>query len=267
MEWLLIMFTIYGKHVGEPRWPTMVARRFGKKILKCHPNRVFNPCRGKKSYVPEGSCFIQTMTYPRVFPRVNLLLAVLQLLTAIAKGKKGNSSRIPSAVIEDLWLAEICTKFNRNNSFHQNEECRNYQHTTLVRHASLNDHQTALQIPELQKHLRTIQKKSEIYKHLRQSCISPSKMCSLCVENTPLSKFKSLQTLLHDLGLQDIVLLRETTKQYQSYFSALELAESLSDVVEEEVKEKLAKSPVVSALTDESTDVSNHKRLVLYFNS
>ena len=24
MEWLLIMFTIYGKHVGEPRWPTVV---------------------------------------------------------------------------------------------------------------------------------------------------------------------------------------------------------------------------------------------------
>ena len=73
-----------------------------------------------------------------------------------------------------------------------------------------------------------------------------------------------MQTLLHDLGLQDIVLIKETAIQYQSYFSALELAESLSDVVEEELKEKLAKSPVVSALTDESTDISNHKRLVLY---
>ena len=24
MEWLLIMFGIYGKHVAEPGWPTMV---------------------------------------------------------------------------------------------------------------------------------------------------------------------------------------------------------------------------------------------------
>jgi len=24
MEWLLIMFTIFGKHVGKPRWPTMI---------------------------------------------------------------------------------------------------------------------------------------------------------------------------------------------------------------------------------------------------
>lgn len=92
-------------------------------------------------------------------------------------------------------------------------------------------------------------------------------MHSLCVENIPPLKFKSLQTLLHDLGLQDIALLKEMAIQYQSYFSALELAESLSDVVEEELKEKLAMSPVVSALTDESNDISNHKRLVFYFNS
>ena len=43
------------------------------------------------------------MTNPRVFLRVKLLLAVLQLPTTIAKTKK----EIPSAVVEDLWLAEI----------------------------------------------------------------------------------------------------------------------------------------------------------------
>ena len=65
----------------------------------------------------------------------------------------------------------------------------------------------------------------------------------LCVENIPLSRLKSLQTLLHDLGLQDIALLKERAIQYQSYLSVRELAKSLSDVVEEELKEKLAKSP------------------------
>ena len=94
-----------------------------------------------------------------MFPRVKVLLAVLQLPT-IAKRKK----EILSAVVENLWwlkyddqdknfiYCDVCTKFNRKNSLHQNEECRNYQHTTLVRRALLNDHQTALQIPELQKH-------------------------------------------------------------------------------------------------------------------
>ena len=118
-----------------------------------------------------------------------------------------------------------------------------------MRHASLNDHQTALQIPELQKNLRAIQKKSTSVQD-KAALVLLKCVHWLCVENIPLSKFKSLQTLLHDLGLQDIVLLKEMAIQYQSYFSALELAESLSDVVEEELKEKLAKSPVVSALTD-----------------
>lgn len=59
----------------------------------------------------------------------------------------------------------------------------------------------------------------------------------LCEENIPLSKFKSLQRLHHDLGLQDIALLKERTIQNQSYFSGLEFAESLSDIAEEELKE------------------------------
>ena len=186
---------------------------------------------------------MQTMTNPRVFPRVKVLLAVLQLPTTIAKRKKGNF--FPQWLKIYSWLkydedknfmyCDACTKFNRKNSLHRNQECRNYQHTTLVTHASLNDHQTALQIPELQKNLRTIQKKSTSVKD-KAALVLLKWVHWLCVENIPLSKFKILQTLLHDLGLQDIALLRETAIQYQSYFSALELAELPSDVVEEEVK-------------------------------
>ena len=70
---------------------------------------------------------------------------------------------------KNFMYCDVCTKVNRKNSLHQNEECRNYQHTTSVRHASLNDHQTAMQIPELQKHLRAIQKKSEWSGHTDES--------------------------------------------------------------------------------------------------
>ena len=43
MEWLLIMFTIYGKHVGEPRWPTVVILCVGlaKKDQKMSPKENF----------------------------------------------------------------------------------------------------------------------------------------------------------------------------------------------------------------------------------
>ena len=41
---------------------------------------------------------------------------------------------------KNVMYCDVCTKFNRKNYLHQNGECRNYQHITLVRHASLNDH-------------------------------------------------------------------------------------------------------------------------------
>ena len=80
----------------------------------------------------------------------------------------------------------------------------------------------------------------------------------LCKENIPISKFGSLQQLFHDLGLEDISLLKDKPISYQSYFSGLEFVESLNGVVDEELCEKLAKSPVVTVLADESTDICNH---------
>ena len=134
------------------------------------------------------------MTNPRVFLRVKVLLAVLQLPTMIARKKKSRKSLNPQWLKTYGWLkydedknfmyCEVCTKFSRKNSFHQNEKCQNYQHTTLVRHASLNDHQTALQIPELQKKSTSIQDKAAL---VLLKCVH-----WLCVENIPLSKFKSL---------------------------------------------------------------------------
>ena len=51
MEWLLIMFTIYGTHVGEPRWPTMVILRVslakkGKKNVT--QKEILTPAGAKK---------------------------------------------------------------------------------------------------------------------------------------------------------------------------------------------------------------------------
>ena len=49
MEWLPIMFTIYGNYVGEPRWPTMVILRVGlaKKDKKCHQKQFSTPAGAK----------------------------------------------------------------------------------------------------------------------------------------------------------------------------------------------------------------------------
>ena len=81
----------------------------------------------------------------------------------------------------------------------------------------------------------------------------------MCTEDIALS-FSSLVDLLHDLGVEDLALFRKGSKiNYESSKSVTDLLDALSDVVEEDLKETLEKYPVVTALADESTDITNHK--------
>ena len=85
----------------------------------------------------------------------------------------------------------------------------------------------------------------------------------LCIESIPLVKFKSLLDLLHDLGLRTAIL-KQTNISYDSYTTSDDILQCLPDVIDDELKEKLEKSPIVTALADESTNIANHKRLALY---
>ena len=87
----------------------------------------------------------------------------------------------------------------------------------------------------------------------------------LCVEGLPLVQFKSLLELLHDLGLEDVAILKQSANiHYESYTTYNDILDCLSDLLEDELKERLSKSSVVTVLADESTDIANVKRLDIY---
>jgi hypothetical protein len=87
----------------------------------------------------------------------------------------------------------------------------------------------------------------------------------MVTENLPLSKFKSLIDLLHELGLEDISVFKSFANiNYESEFSVSELLDSLSKVADNNLNESLSASPVVTVMSDESIDISNTKRLVIY---
>ena len=75
--------------MGEPRWVTMVILHVGlaKKDTKCHPKRVFKPCRGKNDEPKSES--------------------VAGSASTSDNDSEKKKKIIPSAVVEDLWLAEI----------------------------------------------------------------------------------------------------------------------------------------------------------------
>ena len=84
----------------------------------------------------------------------------------------------------------------------------------------------------------------------------------LCIESIPLVKFKSLLELLHDLGPEDTATLKQTNISYNSYTTSDDTLQCLSDVIDDELKENLEKSPIVTALADESTDTSIYTQII-----
>ncbi|KAL5016780.1 hypothetical protein ScPMuIL_006369 [Solemya velum] len=70
--------------------------------------------------------------------------------------------------------------------------------------------------------------------------------------------------LLHDIEVPAISILRKIPFGYDSEFTASELLDSLAAVAETDLNDQLHQSPFVTVLTDESTDLTNTKRLVLY---
>ena len=93
---------------------------------------------------------------------------------------------------------------------------KNFQNTTLVRRAALSDHQMALQKSQIPKQFEAIKEKAESQQN---KAVTVLLKCVhwLCVEGLPLVKFKSLLELLHDLGLEDIAILKQSANiHYES---------------------------------------------------
>ena len=86
----------------------------------------------------------------------------------------------------------------------------------------------------------------------------------LATENMALSKYESLMGLLQDLDVPGLDYLKVGERiDYQSYYSANELLQAISDVLDERITDTLKKSPFVTIFADESTDIANKKRMTL----
>ena len=79
----------------------------------------------------------------------------------------------------------------------------------------------------------------------------------------PTNKYKSMMNLHQDLCVPDIAIL-QTGINYDSQYTANDLLDSLSAYADNELSQKMCASPFVTILADESTDISNTKRLVIY---
>ena len=86
----------------------------------------------------------------------------------------------------------------------------------------------------------------------------------LASENLPLSKYESFVHLLKDLEVPGLEGLAVSSRlSYESYYTATELLEAMSATVDDKINAKLADSPFIAILADESTDISNTQRMTI----
>lgn len=84
----------------------------------------------------------------------------------------------------------------------------------------------------------------------------------LSKEGIALSKYSSMIRFLKDIGVSDIDSLNvKKHVDYSSYNTANDLLKSISNVINNDTTERLRRSPYLTILTDESTDIANHLKL------
>lgn len=163
----------------------------------------------------------------------------------------------------DFMYCTACTKSGKQNGMIKKNRNTNFQHSTLIRHAALNDHQSAIQAPVLQTEMKLCQDKSHLKEDNAMTVLLKA-VKWMCTEDIPLVKYRSLVDLMQDVSVPDIQCFKNAKINYNSQYTVNELLDSLSSAVECDLNETLKESPFITLLADESTDISNKKRLVIY---
>lgn len=137
----------------------------------------------------------------------------------------------------------------------------------MYRHEASDDHKNCSQEQSLKQNIAHAIKKS--YEAQDNAIIKALKVVYwLASENIPLSKYESFLTICKQLdipGMEPLSTGGSNRVNYCSYYAANELLNALCTAIDEDINSLIAKSPYISVLCDESTDISNTARMTINF--
>ena len=139
----------------------------------------------------------------------------------------------------------------------------NFRTSTLVRHVETEDHRRIIAAPKEKANMAAVLGQART----KVECgivIAMKAVHWLCKENLPIHKYPSLMKFLHELRVPDIEHLKCTDSvDYGSIKSANGFLDVLSSVIDSEITDRVNESPVITVLTDESTDIVVHHKLAI----
>ncbi len=160
-----------------------------------------------------------------------------------------------------IMYCDICRQLKFTNAMAVGTT--NLKTTTIQRHVSSDDHQRALLAPQEQNNFQTAVS-SALSKEESGIVACMKVVYWMAKEAVPLSKYSSLMELLRELGTPNMDALKFGERvTYGSYNTACDLLNSISKTIDKSVTDKIQRSPVLTVLTDESTDIAVHHKLAI----
>ena len=162
---------------------------------------------------------------------------------------------------KDLMHCQLCREAKSNSTMAKGTN--NFRTLTITHHLTFSEHQLLVSAPKEWRHFEKAAAVAEA-KQEKAVAIAMKAVFWMCSENLPLSKFSSLMELLKLLGVPNIEHLKIGKRiDYTGYNSACGFLKVLSDVIDANLVTKMADSPVITVLTDDSTDIVFNHRLTI----
>ena len=156
---------------------------------------------------------------------------------------------------------KLCLKKGKKNTM--TAGCKSFKTSSLTRHEELTDHKHAIAEGELQANFNA--SLSKMFIEEDEAIMKAMKAVYwMASENLPMTKYESMMQLLKDLGVPIACLKVSERVDYESYYTANEILSAISTQIDAEVSERIERSPFVTILADESTDIANKKRMTMH---
>ena len=162
--------------------------------------------------------------------------------------------------ITGKMYCEACIKTRKKHIYNW---CTTYKTSNIIRHEATADHKISVAAPKPNNNMTEAINNAKCEQD--EAIIKTLKLVNwLACENVPLPKFERLMNLLKELGVPGLGSLNIGDRiDYNSYYTANELLEAISGILDEKNTTRLKESPYISLFADESTDIANKKRMTM----
>ncbi|XP_070546537.1 uncharacterized protein C17orf113-like [Ptychodera flava] len=164
---------------------------------------------------------------------------------------------------EGLMYCKLCREARKANKLAI--VTNNFKTTTMVRHLEHKDHRNVQAAQIMQSNTVTVAVQREMTKREKSVITAMKRVYWMSKEGLPTKKYGSLLRFLEDVNCPNISDLRcGENAMYHTDVIACEFQDSIAHVIKTKLHKAVCNSITYSLITDESTDITVSKKLVIY---